>query len=208
MGFLEDLGKNINKGINSISSAGKDTAEQLKLKNDIAGAQRAIKEQYAIIGELVYRQVKEGGEQPDYSAAIEAIDEHKASIAKANEQIANLKSQIKCPNCGKSIAPGHKFCPFCGATLVQPAQQPTQSQPASEEATVGPVCLKCGSPVRAGSKFCMSCGQSLEGMWDAPEQSEAQGEETHSEEEKTDAQPETQAETTVEATETDPSVEN
>ena len=53
--------------------------------------------------------------------------------------------KVRCPNCGKDIPFGSKFCPECGHNL---------------SATV--VCPKCGAQMPAGSKFCQNCGQKLD----------------------------------------------
>lgn len=38
-----------------------------------------------------------------------------------------------CPNCGKEIADGSKFCPLCGATIQQP--ESVQGQPQQTQST-------------------------------------------------------------------------
>ncbi len=66
--------------------------------------------------------------------------------------------KIRCPDCGKDIPFGSKFCPECGRNLT---------------ATV--TCTKCGATLPAGSKFCQNCGHKLEGAApsEAPLDSEA-----------------------------------
>ena len=54
-----------------------------------------------------------------------------------------------CPNCGRPISPGTKFCMGCGAPIQQPA-------PAAQPQ--GGFCMKCGAPLVPGDKFCMKCG--------------------------------------------------
>ncbi|MBC7294349.1 MAG: SPFH domain-containing protein, partial [Thermoleophilia bacterium] len=54
--------------------------------------------------------------------------------------------KVRCPNCGKDIPFGSKFCPECGADL---------------SATVK--CPQCGAMLPASSKFCPNCGQQLAG---------------------------------------------
>jgi membrane protease subunit (stomatin/prohibitin family) len=58
--------------------------------------------------------------------------------------------KVRCPNCGKDIPFGSKFCPECGTNL---------------SATI--TCPKCGATLPVGSKFCPNCGQQLSGK--APE---------------------------------------
>lgn len=57
-----------------------------------------------------------------------------------------------CPNCGKPVRPGTRFCGSCGAPI-----------PASPRlvAPAGAVCPHCGKPVRPGAKFCSHCGKTI-----------------------------------------------
>lgn len=56
---------------------------------------------------------------------------------------------ISCRQCGKPLAPGAKFCPYCGTVTVPTAI------PAGEK------CPQCGEQVAAGTKFCPKCGTSM-----------------------------------------------
>lgn len=55
-------------------------------------------------------------------------------------------SMARCPNDGTLAAPGTKFCPECGAQMVQPAST---------------ACPKCGTET-GGAKFCPNCGNKME----------------------------------------------
>lgn len=48
-----------------------------------------------------------------------------------------------CSGCGKPLAPGHSFCPYCG------------------KATKG-VCPACGKPVESGWKVCPACSAPID----------------------------------------------
>jgi hypothetical protein len=52
----------------------------------------------------------------------------------------------RCPNDGTMAKPGTKFCPECGASMIQP--------------TVA-LCPSCGTP-SGGAKFCPECGTKIE----------------------------------------------
>ena len=49
-----------------------------------------------------------------------------------------------CPDCGRPLREGAKFCDNCGAALALPA-----------------VCAECGAALRSGAKFCANCGQAV-----------------------------------------------
>lgn len=55
-----------------------------------------------------------------------------------------VQPKIRCPNCGKDIPFGSKFCPECGHNL---------------SATV--TCPECKATLPAGSKFCPNCGHKM-----------------------------------------------
>ncbi len=57
-----------------------------------------------------------------------------------------------CPQCGKAIKPGRKFCGSCGTpvALSAPPQTPAKL-----------TCPQCHQPVNPGAKFCRNCGTLL-----------------------------------------------
>ena len=57
-----------------------------------------------------------------------------------------VTASARCPQDGTLAAPGTKFCPECGASMVQPASD---------------ACPSCGSPSN-GAKFCPECGTKIE----------------------------------------------
>jgi membrane protease subunit (stomatin/prohibitin family) len=58
--------------------------------------------------------------------------------------LGGAQPKVRCPNCGKDIPFGSKFCPECGYNL---------------SATV--TCPQCKATLPAGSKFCPNCGYQL-----------------------------------------------
>ena len=54
--------------------------------------------------------------------------------------IEKLSTEEICPQCGKKVNPGSKFCIYCGAALEAPAEQP-------EEKAEVKVCKTCGKPL-------------------------------------------------------------
>lgn len=80
----------------------------------------------------------------------------------------------QCPNCGKPVRSGAKFCGFCGHVLSkadpgmvapdaipQAGQTPPRQTPGSNAALGGNPCPHCGKNNRPGVKFCASCGKQL-----------------------------------------------
>ncbi len=64
-----------------------------------------------------------------------------------------------CPNCGKPLRPGARFCGSCGYTISTTPSAQAGAPPAAP-ATIA--CPQCGRPVRVGAKFCSNCGKVLQ----------------------------------------------
>jgi hypothetical protein len=69
------------------------------------------------------------------------------NVQQAAENAEKMADQMaRCPNDGTLAAPGTKFCPECGAAMVQPAAS---------------LCPECGAETH-GAKFCPNCGHKME----------------------------------------------
>jgi hypothetical protein len=106
-------------------------------------------------------------------AAAFGLDKAFSEAGKAVSQAAT--SMARCPEDGTLAKPGTKFCPECGAAMLQPqsANCPSCGQPTygakfcpncgakAEQAPVIPAnCPKCGAETH-GAKFCSECGTKL-----------------------------------------------
>lgn len=63
-----------------------------------------------------------------------------------------MAGALKCTNCGRPIAAGARFCPYCGVAAVAPVA------PVALERRF---CASCGAENPPGSRFCKGCGQAL-----------------------------------------------
>lgn len=79
-------------------------------------------------------------------------------------------STIACPNCGKPLRAGARFCGNCGATLPAPARPAVPPPPSAT------ICPHCGKPIREGARFCGSCGKSVDLEPEAPGDASPAGE--------------------------------
>jgi len=83
-----------------------------------------------------------------------------------------------CPNCGKPLRTGAKFCGSCGFEIT--SQKPEESQAqilASNQSS--DVCPHCGKSVRQGAKFCNSCGKSIDQKyWEEKSKADVQTEQS------------------------------
>ncbi len=76
-------------------------------------------------------------------------------------------STTTCPNCGKPLRAGARFCGNCGATLPA-STRPGASQVGSAPPLSDVNCPHCGKPVRQGARFCSNCGKSIDAPVETP----------------------------------------
>lgn len=80
-------------------------------------------------------------------AAAFGLDKVVQNVSQAAESAKKAGDQLaRCPNDGTLAAPGTKFCPECGAAMLQPNVV---------------LCAKCGADTH-GAKFCPECGTKVE----------------------------------------------
>jgi Double zinc ribbon len=63
-----------------------------------------------------------------------------------------MAGALKCTHCGRPIAAGAKFCPYCGVAAEAPI---------AAAAIERRFCASCGAENPVGSRFCKGCGQAL-----------------------------------------------
>lgn len=93
-------------------------------------------------------------------------------VGQAAKSVQQASTQMaRCPQDGTLAAPGTKFCPECGAAMLQPALDKCPKCGANTmgakfcpncgtkiEAKANPgICVKCGAETK-GAKFCPECG--------------------------------------------------
>lgn len=80
-----------------------------------------------------------------------------------------------CPNCGKPLRPGARFCGNCGYVIAASSQSSVASAapPAQQADSAGDdgfrPCPKCGKPVRLAARYCNNCGQSIPAIGSSPD---------------------------------------
>ncbi len=151
MGFLDDLGKSLNK----VGQKTSEMANEAKLKLEITKHKSNIDKKYEELGARVYFLAKENMELDEsVSSIIGEIDQLFLNIANLEKEISTQEEVDEkvddegksCRNCGAPMAEGVKFCGSCG----------TQAEEESKK-----LCPNCQAEV-GESQFCNSCGTSLE----------------------------------------------
>lgn len=179
-----------NKFANKVANVGnqgmdkaKGMADQAKTEAEIRALNQNIESNYKILGKMYYEHYSNPeSADPDYLSICTAIDQMNTQIAEKQQHIADIKAQITCPGCGKSVPAGSKYCPYCNAPIgaeeiakaneeAQAAREEAAAQSAVQsaesytkmqyESTPEPgtrFCTNCGAPLEPGAKFCTKCG--------------------------------------------------
>lgn len=167
MGFLDDIGKSLNK----VGKKTSDMASGAKLKLDITKLKSNIDKKYEELGSRVYFLAKENIEKDEsIDTLIQEIDALFAEIKTIEAEIEKLNAEVEkpevvkvqetiCTNCGAEIKEDSKFCGSCGAKVEDVEEVIEELEEVVEE--VENICPNCGTNVGT-AKFCNSCGTSIE----------------------------------------------
>lgn len=90
-----------------------DCYDLAKLKRTKSKIESEISDAFEQLGEKYYDMAK-SGEETDFSADIESIDELKEELDNINIQIASAKNMKSCPVCAQLVDKDANFCSSCG----------------------------------------------------------------------------------------------
>lgn len=178
MSFWEEFGQRITKESQRALQRTRDLASVVTINADISDSKRKINDLYQELGQLVVNEAFAGVTADQLQSALsdENADETAREIRLTNWQeiyskvmfirseeevialneskINELKSESRCPDCGKIVSKGMSFCPECGRKLEQPEAAPAvpvetaaPAEPAEAEAPAAPV--EAEAPVEA-----------------------------------------------------------
>ena len=154
MGFFDNLKSSLAETGQDLSQKAKDTTEIFRLTNLNKTKEKEIEKVIYQIGSTYYANYRDEcmEKMPELAAQIKSLQDE---IAVNKEMIEKLSTEEICPQCGKKVNPGSKFCIYCGAALEAPTEQP-------EEKAEVKVCKSCGKPLEEGAVFCTNCGTKIE----------------------------------------------
>lgn len=124
--FFEGLGEKLgmtaemvsNKAGEAVELVGNKAGEALelqKLKGQIRTLEKSNESDLADIGRLIYEKFKAGDALEDELVGIcEAIQNREESIAEYQQKMSDVKGDVACERCGKMLAKGMAYCPYCG----------------------------------------------------------------------------------------------
>lgn len=143
MSFWEEFGQRITKESQKALQRTRDLASVVTINADISDSKRKINDLYQELGQLVVNEAFTGVTADQLQSALsdENADEIVREIRLTNWQeiyskvmfirseeevialneskISELKSESRCPYCGKTVTKGMSFCPECGSKLEQ-----------------------------------------------------------------------------------------
>lgn len=146
MSFWEEFGQRITKESQKAIQRTRDLASVVTINADISDSKRKINDLYQELGQLVVNEAFTGVTADQLQSALsdENADETVREIRLTNWQeiyskvmfirseeevialneskISELKSESRCPYCGKTVTKGMSFCPECGRKLEQPEE--------------------------------------------------------------------------------------
>lgn len=114
--FFEDLGKRLGETAETVTNKAGEAMEIQKLKSQIRTLERENDNDLAELGLAVYDQFKDGAELgAEATGLCEAIQSREESIAECLQKISDIKGDVECEECGKTLDKGMAYCPYCGA---------------------------------------------------------------------------------------------
>ena len=120
--FFEDLGRKIGETAETVTNKAGEAVEVQRLRNQIRALERGNERDYAELGKMVYNHYKDGEVVDSEAIGIcDAIQNREESIGKYEQQISEVKGDVTCGGCGKSVAKDMAFCPHCGSKVPEQA---------------------------------------------------------------------------------------
>ena len=99
----------------TVTDRAREAVEVQKIKNQIRVLERGNESAYIALGQIIYRHYKNSEFVDSEAIGIYRQSRtEKESIEKYEQQISKVRGDVKCSNCGKSVAKEMAFCPYCG----------------------------------------------------------------------------------------------
>lgn len=131
--FFEDLGKKLGETAETVTNKAGEAMEIQKMKSQIRALERGNDNDLVELGLAVYEQFKAGDAVGEEAAILcEAIQDREASIAEYLQKISEVKGDFQCEECGKTVARGMAYCPYCGAKTPEDTVEEEEAEETPE----------------------------------------------------------------------------
>ena len=148
MGFFDNVRNSLTETSQDLTQKAKDTTEIFRLNNLNKTKEKEIEKVIYQIGLSFYSTYADECQKvfPELSTQIRKLQEE---IAENKKMIEKLSVEEICPECGKKLNQGAKFCMYCGTKIDAKAAVKYSGQ----------VCSSCGNLLEEGAAFCTNCGE-------------------------------------------------
>lgn len=114
--FFEDLGKRLGETAETMTNKAGEAIEIQRLKSQSRGLARGNAVDLMELGKMIYDRYKSGETVEDTARKLcEAIESREKTMEEYDRKIAKIKGARECLNCGRMVARGMAYCPYCGA---------------------------------------------------------------------------------------------
>ena len=116
MDFFNKLGKKASETYQATKEKATNISEEFKLKGKISDLKERKMTLYTEIGEIVYKDVKDGKDvaRDEVTPKCDEISKINDEISKLETEILNFKNIKICVGCGKELELENNFCSNCG----------------------------------------------------------------------------------------------
>ena len=173
MSFLDDVRTELTEKGQSIADKARDSAEEVRQKNEIKKRESEMEHLIAVIGAKTL--------QNDLKRTLQECPEEVRQILQLNRQLEELETAMRktgptkaCIFCGETIPKEARYCTECGRRQVAEEPAPKVAVPAAQAAPIksledevetAPVttsCPMCGAIIREGDTKCLVCGYTIQ----------------------------------------------
>lgn len=140
MGFIDDVVKNINQGINEIQNKSQEVMQSLTISNRIKSLEERKNALLINIGQLIFDKYEKGDEVSE-----DLLKEKTKELSQIEKDIDAAKAELK------QYKPMDPSAPHAEKAAHQAGYKPTP----------GFLCPHCGAPANSTKFYCVSCGGSL-----------------------------------------------
>jgi len=127
--FFDKVMGSINKGVNAVSSKGKELLEIAKLRAQIRDVESTIQNRFAALGKKVFEMINKEilteetlkADCGEIAALYKKITDLEEAIKQVELEALKMRrgaDAIACTKCGAPNKTGDKFCSSCGAALA------------------------------------------------------------------------------------------
>ncbi|MQN02111.1 MAG: zinc-ribbon domain-containing protein [Lachnospiraceae bacterium] len=108
MGFFDSL----NEAGKGFGAAAKDAARTAKLNVRLRSLDDKLTQEFENLGKKYYEKHKN-----ENTAENRRISEIYTEISDTKDELADIRGEVVCPNCGEYVPKNAKFCPNCGEDM-------------------------------------------------------------------------------------------